>query len=637
MTGEFRRLTRATSGGELPGMSSPPGSEDTPHSFLEELQRRHVVKVALAYGAVAWLVLQLAGLVLPAFGAPAWVFRILILLLVLLFPVALVLAWAFELTPEGVRRTEVARMEAGRTRTPPRVGRTLNAVITLALAAAVAVLAWRQFGPAAGADRSAADASEASAAPGSTAGSATIPARSVAVLPFVNMSGDSSEEYFSDGITEEILNALAQIPGLQVAGRTSSFAFKGKNESLIKIGRALHVANVMEGSVQRAGSEVRITAQLIDARTGYHVWSHTYTRPLKNVFAIEDEISAAIADTLKLELAEGGAVATRRASGTADVRAHDLYLLGLHYWNLRTPSALDTAIIQFHRAVAQDSSYADAWAGVAQALVTPAAWNRTRPPFRAIPLGEAAARRALALDPSSPQAHTALAYGLMTYDYDWKGSRAEFDSAMTLDPNYPTAPQWASEWYAAQGRTAEALDLARRAERLDPLSMIIGWEVGRQLVFDRKYGEARKQFEKVLAQHPGEGRAVASLARAALLQGDSAAAARYLLENLRRNPLVPDSVRRRAEDIARNQGLAAVARRFRRPSNPDSLVKRLEREARSRNLGSDVADMVADPRFDTVRNDPRYQDILRQVGLEEAGRRMLRHIEAAANPNRRGQ
>jgi TolB-like protein len=574
------------------------------------------------------------------------VFRVLILLLVLLFPVALVLAWAFELTPEGVRRTEAARVERARTRSAPRVGRRLNAVITLALVAAVAVLGWRQFGPGAraagagpgaraGSAARAADASGAFGSADSSAGSAVVPARSVAVLPFVNMSGDSSEEYFSDGITEEILNALAQIPGLQVAGRTSSFAFKGKNESLIKIGRALHVSQVMEGSVQRAGNQVRITAQLIDARTGYHVWSHTYTRELESIFAIEDEISRAIADTLKLELARG-ANPSRSSRGTSDVRAHDLYLLGLHYWNRRTPQDLARAIDYFHRAIGEDSGYAEAWGGLAEALVTPAAWGDTLPPSRAVPRGERAARRALSLDRGLPQAHTALAYGLMMYDYDWKGSRAEFDSALALDPDYPTAHSWLSEWYAAHGRTAEAVASAREAERLDPLSMIIGWVVGRELVFDRDYAAARKQFEKVAAQHPGEGRVLNSLVRVALLQDDSAAAVRYADDLFTKGELPPARSRALRDSLYRS-GVAWLRRSISAASgDPNQGLRRLVRAAASRDLGSDVADLVASPQYDAVRKDPRYRELLRRLGLEEAGRRMEERVEASSGDRSTG-
>lgn len=597
------------------------------NDFFAELRRRHVFKVAIAYVVTAWLVLQLADIMLPAFGAPVWVIKVVIGLFVLCFPIALILGWAFELTPDGVRRTEPAAAPSQpASRMPARRMRpSLNTITLVMLTAAVAVLAWRQF---VGHATSSGPATK-SAAPASDSASA-IPAKSVAVLPCVNMSGDSAEAYFSEGITDEILNALAQIPGLKVPGRTSSFVFEGKNENLSDIGRALRVATVLECSVQRSPKQVRITAQLIDAHTDYHLWSHRYDRELKNIFAVEDQISAAIADALKLKL--GISAGSRQAGGTADPRAHDLYLLGLHYWNLRTPADQRRAIGYFRQAIARDSGYAGAWAALAIALVTPAtSLIDTLPASIALPRGEAAARRALAIDSTLPEAHTALAFGLMTYDYDWKASRAEFERAVEVDPDYPTAHSWLSEWYASQGRTAEAVESSRRAVELDPLSMIIGWTLGRELIFDRQYAEARKQLEEVRAQHPGEGRVVGLLVDATFLQGDTLAAVRYLLAG-RAN--LPDSVRALFQEAIssgnaerlrrpRRNPIVGFAHHFdRRISGMDSAFADIRRAVDSRNIGDDLVDLVAEPQFDPVRSDPRYQQILQRLGLEAAGHRI---------------
>lgn len=620
--------------------------------LFAELKRRNVFKVAVAYVVTAWVVLQAADIVLSAFDAPPVVMRVFIGLLVLCFPVALVLAWAFELTPDGVRREESdapakrgggpgAEADAGAARIGGRAawlsGRGFNVGIAVLLVAAVSLLGWRHFGAGAGARRTSAagDTGDLSASSRGTMSALRettdgIPDKSVAVLPFVNMSGDSAEEYFSEGITDEILSALAQVPGLQVPGRTSSFAFKGKNEDLTTIGAALHVANVLEGSVQRAGDQLRIIVQLINARTGYHRWSHTYNRGVKNAFAVEDEISAAIADALQLKLV-GGSAASQSARGTSDVHAHDLYLRGLQYWNRRNPTDLGKAIDDFRQAIAEDSTYADGWAGLAIVLAMPAS---PLPASKSLPQAERAARRALALDSLLPQAHTALAYALMAYDHDWQGSRAEFDRALAIDPGYPTGQEWLAEWYASQGRTAEAVEVARKAEHLDPLSWIIGWNLGRDLIFDRRYAEAREQFAKLLKLYPKNGQVMASLRDAALLQGDSTLAdvpkiredtltLRNRLEQLVNNPRAPAKLRARVRDSLQSAGAAATMSFLRRRNpRPDALFQSWDSLLDHRDLGQRIVDVVCGPQFDSLRADPRYKAILRRVGLEDAGRRI---------------
>src|SRR5687768_970615 len=234
-------------------------------SFFAELKRRNVYKVAVAYAVVAWLLLQLASILFPAFEAPAWVMRVFIVLVAAGFPIALILAWAFDLTPQGIQRTG----EAGAARTLPRRGWIALVAIAAVAAAGVAIWQW-QSGP--------------TEKPLSSAGEppAAAEMKSVAVLPFVNMSGDPANEYFSDGITEEILNAIAHLPGLRVAARTSSFAYKGKNEDIAAIAKNLRVNNVLEGSVQRMGDRLRVTAQLIDASSGLHLWSEQFDGDTKD-------------------------------------------------------------------------------------------------------------------------------------------------------------------------------------------------------------------------------------------------------------------------------------------------------------------------------------------------------------------
>src|SRR3990170_1555732 len=258
-------------------------------SLFEELKRRNVFRVGIAYVITAWLVAQIADLVLDNIESPAWVMQTLMLVLALGFPFALLFAWAFELTPEGIRKEKDVDRSQSITH---ETGRKLDYAIIAFLMLALGYFAWDKFAPGG------------ESAPATTVTEEEPPdtGKSIAVLPFVNMSDDAGNEYFSDGISEEILNALAKVPELQVAGRTSSFAFKGLNQDLRQIGSALNVSHILEGSVRKAGKRVRITAQLIKAADGYHVWSDTYDRELDDVFAIQDEISAAILQQLKAKL-----------------------------------------------------------------------------------------------------------------------------------------------------------------------------------------------------------------------------------------------------------------------------------------------------------------------------------------------
>jgi TolB-like protein len=262
--------------------------------FFQELKRRNVVRVAAAYAVVAWLLIEVSDTIFPRLGFPDWTVTFIIVLVALGFPLALFLSWAYELTPEGVKRTEEVPVEASVTRL---TGRRLDFAIIGVMALAIGWLSWEQFGPGG-------EAREAS----------------IAVLPFVDMSADGDQEYFGDGLSEEILNLLAGIRELKVSGRTSSFSFKGTNVSIPEIGRTLGVAHVLEGSVRRSGDDLRITAQLVEAGTGFHLWSDTYDRRMVDVFAIQDEIAGAIADALRLTLVAS-------AHETADLEAYDLYLM----------------------------------------------------------------------------------------------------------------------------------------------------------------------------------------------------------------------------------------------------------------------------------------------------------------------
>ena len=277
-------------------------------NLFSELKRRNVVRVAVAYLVIGWVLAQIAELVLPTFGAPEWVLKTLIFLFILGLPVALFFSWAYELTAQGVKKTAEVDDDDSITHS---TGRKLDFVIIGALVLALGYFAWDKFG----------------GEPAETGESEGL--RSIAVLPFVNMSADPEQEYFSDGISEELLNVLAKVPGLRVAARTSSFQFKGENRDVAEIARQLRVAHVIEGSVRKSGTRLRITAQLIDAEEGFHIWSETYDRELDDIFAIQDEIAHAIVEALVERLGLTAPVVPK-VQAAASTEAYEAYLLGIH-------------------------------------------------------------------------------------------------------------------------------------------------------------------------------------------------------------------------------------------------------------------------------------------------------------------
>lgn len=323
---------------------------------------------------------------------------------------------------------------------------------------------------------------------------------SLAVLPFVDMSPGEAHEYFSDGITEEILSVVARIPGLRVPARTSSFHFKGRNLPVGEIARQLGVEHVLEGSVRRTGNRVRVTAQLIDAREDRHIWAESYDRELDDLFEVQEEIARTVAGALQLHLGPGDGV---RWGYTASAEAHDLYLRGLFHWNRRSASDLALAVRFFEEATALDPGYARAWAGMALAYaVIPIGFTPAIPPEESWPRAEEAAARALALDPTMAEPHVALAY---SYHYRWRREDAEreFLRALALGPRSATVRQWYGEHLAKTGRANEAVEQLRRALDLDPLSLVVHNDLGLVLMLARRPAEAVEQFERTLAMDAG--------------------------------------------------------------------------------------------------------------------------------------
>jgi TolB-like protein/tetratricopeptide (TPR) repeat protein len=442
--------------------------------FFAELKRRNVIRMGGLYLVGAWLLIQVAETLLPAFDVPGWVLRALILLLALGFIPALVFSWIYELTPEGLKRdgdVDPAQSISAQT------ARRLDQWTLIALALVVLLIAADRWWP------KQADAPQAAVAPAATSSAAqpipqpspdAVPPapepgeRSVAVLPFVNMSNDPEQEYFSDGISEELLNRLAKMPDLQVAARTSAFRFKGQNLDIADIGRQLRVVHVLEGSVRKAGIKLRITAQLIDSRSGYHLWSESYDRDATDVFRVQDEIAGEIARALKAKL--GAPSDTAPSAGKAVPEAYDDYLLGRSFVARRLQENLRQAIAAFDRAVARDPQFAAAHSGRAFAQLLLPMWGSGEARLR---LHEArtSAARALELDPDHAEALMVRGMAAL-FSYRAQDARGDLQRALALAPNSADILNMYGDFLTQTGALGEAERIKRAAMLRDPLAMV---------------------------------------------------------------------------------------------------------------------------------------------------------------------
>lgn len=336
-------------------------------------------------------------------------------------------------------------------------------------------------------------------APVSTSHATTAPARSIAVLPFANLSADPENEYFSDGVTEEILTVLARVGDLKVISRTSAMSYKGSSKSLRQIGRELGVASVLEGSVRRAGPRVRITAQLIDARTDQHLWAERYDRDLEDIFAIQADVAERIVDALRVHLTPRERARLTEAPKISQA-AYEAYLKGLWFWNRRSPDNLRRAERCFQMAVAAEPGYARAHAGRSCACVLQLHWGSDADPHardRAL----AEAERAIELDPNVSEGYAARAQ-VRIYDRDWDAAERDFRRAIELNPGDATARQWYAEYLACMGRLDEAFEEIARAREIDPLSLAVLTQAGNVLVYARRYDEAERQYREALELDP---------------------------------------------------------------------------------------------------------------------------------------
>jgi TolB-like protein len=462
--------------------------------FLQELKRRNVFRVGAAYAVAAWLIFQVIETVSDPLGLPEWTEAFFIVLLLAGLPLVLIFAWAFELTPEGLKKTrEVDKTESVTAHTGKKLNYTIIAVLILALGYSM----WERQGlvertePIAG------------AADGEVVQTV---AASVAVLPFVNMSADPEQEYFSDGISEELLNLLAKIPELRVPARTSSFQFKGQNLDIADVAEQLNVAHVLEGSVRRADVRIRVTAQLIEAETGYHLWSDTFDRELTDIFQIQDEISAAIVDALSETLGLSTESAPH-VTAAANPEAYNAYLLGQHLVKKRTKVDIESAIPNYDRALKLDPNYAPAHAGAGLAWYLLTA---SQPTYGTLTLEESLSKalphleRALELDPNLPEALGAM--GLL---FDARERYEEaipyYEKALELNPSLTDVRNWYSSNLGDLGRTNDAFIQITKAYELDPLSVLTLNNYTNNLLLRRRFDEADPVLDRLTQIDPARG------------------------------------------------------------------------------------------------------------------------------------
>ena len=583
-------------------------------SFFAELKRRNVYKVAVAYAVVAWLLIQAASILFPTFDAPAWVMKVFVIVIVLCFPVALAFSWAFEITPEGIKReSDIDLRKSNSTRTGRRIV-SLTAVLAVIAAALFIFQIVRSKAPTTTTSTVSSIAS-------------TISAKSVAVLPLVNTSGDPSNEYFSDGLSEELIAVLAKIPDLKVIGRSSSFLFKGKSADSGVIGQKLGVANLIEGSVRKQGERVRIVAELINAADGRSIWSETYDRELKDVFAVQTEIATAVAEQMKVKLL-GEKARSDAVPSNQNLAAHNAVLQSDFYFQQQTADSVRKSITFLQEAVRLDPNYALAYAKLGQAWRQYAASFAVDDGSKAYDEARLAADKAVKLAPDLVEARMTVGLLEMNPGLDFAAGEKEFRRVLRSSPNNAAAKNALCLSLLAQGRLTEAEETCREALSLDPLLTTLWYNLGRITVATGRYKEAEDTFRKGIELQPNASRFHAYLATLDVLQNRPAQAtanAQLETEGFWRdyaNALVQQAQGDRStadatlkDFIAKdsNGGAFQIAVLYAIRKEPDQMFKWLDTAYTTRDSG--LVQLAVTPFFFPYRDDPRFKALCGKLGI----------------------
>jgi len=588
-----------------------------PKNFFAELKRRNVYKVAIAYAVVAWLLMQIATQVFPFLEIPNWAIRLVIMLIVIGFPIALVIAWAFELTPEGLKRTEFAD------ELPKKSARSRAWIYVVIIAGVISVGVFFL-------GRYTAVSKQSEPSNAGTQWASAIPEKSIAVLPFENASGNPETEYLSDGISEALINSLTELQQLKVIARSTAFRYKGKPVDPQVVGRELKVRAVLMGLVRQTGERLNVQVDLVDATTGAQLWGEEYERKLSDVLLVKQTIAREVTEKLRLRLT-GEQQQRLVKRDTTNPEAYQFYLKGRYYWEKRTAENLKKAIDQFQQAADKDPNYALAYVGLADCYLLLEDYVGT-PASETYPKAKAFAQRALQFDSSLAEAHTSLAY-VYSNLWQWEQAEEEFKRAIKLNPNYPTAHHWYYLYLLDLGRIDEAMAEIKRAHELDPLSLVIGTTLTYAYFVEGDVNSSIAQGKRVIDLDPNFPRAHEYLGLAYLKQGRHSEAIAELekaVELSGREPLrdlgygyAISGGRAEALAVLRElegkyekheaigQDLAAV---YAGLGEKDQAFAWLEKDFQARS--GLLARIRWIPPFESLRSDPRYADLVRRIGLQ---------------------
>ena len=586
-------------------------------NFFAELKRRNVYKVAVAYGIVAWVLIQVSDTVFPRLNLPDRAVTLVIVLLILGFPVALVVAWAFELTPEGIKRTEDIAPSESITR---RTGRKATALIVIAAFVAAALFAWQYY------------QSNAISVAGVTASPTAIADMSIAVLPFENASGNPETEYLSDGISEALINSLTELQQLKVVARSTAFRYKNREIDPQEVGRVLKVRTVLMGAVRQMAERMHVQVDLVDAITGAQLWGEKYERNVTDTVNIKQAIAREVTNVLRVKLS-GEEKQKLVREDTANPEAYQSYLQGLFHWNRRTTESLKQAEARFQDAIRKDPGYARAYAALAQTYAIFPSYSAGSP-IESYSKAKAAAQRALELDPTLVEAYVALAGAVLDLDWNLQESNRLFERAIELNPHYPTAHHWYGEINLLASKEPEkAIAHLKKAQELDPLSPIINADLGEVYINARQYDKATEQLQRTVAMEPNFHVARMNLGIAYTFEGRHEEAvreflrARQLSEDprvLARLGYVYGLMGRKAEALALLSDLSAKATeqyvsRFRFAHIYIGLGEAdkafTELEAGYQDHSPECEYLTYEPIYDSIRDDPRFVALVKKIGF----------------------
>jgi TolB-like protein/cytochrome c-type biogenesis protein CcmH/NrfG len=582
------------------------------NNFFSELKRRNVYKVAVAYAVVGWVIAQIATQIFPFLEIPNWVVRLVIVLIAIGFPIALVIAWAFEATPEGIKRTEDVDLAAA-AKQPKR--HTWIYVVVIGAAFSIGLFFVGRY----------------SVRNTASAAGTELSAKSIAVLPFDNLSRDPDNAFFAEGVQDEILTRLSKVADLKVIARTSTQKFKSSPENLPDIAKQLGALNILEGSVQKVNDQVRVNVQLINAMTNAHLWAEIYDRKLSDIFAVQSDIAKTVADTLQARLT-GSEKQMMAAQPTTDTAAYELYHKGRSLWEKRTGDNIPKAIAFYEQAIAHDPNYALAYAGLSSAyILSPFYAGADR--LSTSPKAKEAALKALRLDPNLAEAHLALGKVLFFSEIDLVGAMREYKRAIELKPNDAGAHHWyGNDALAALGQFDEAIAEGRRSVELDPLSVVINADLGQTLYYAHRYDESARQLRKTLEIDPTSFYTHYTLGIALHGNGDlSGAIAEYeKAKQLSDNPLVStlcatakaqagdkDAALRmltELEKISQHREVLGYWRAllYLSLNKKEEALRWLEQSFAERD-GSNINWIKVDPLLDSLHGDPRFEALVQKV------------------------